>query len=476
MRRQSTPVLSSALLLVFAVALVGCDQTPNSPEDFRVQGTMDSPAALTLTPDLAPEFTVEYQGLESVPSIDAPSRIGVEMVGEPQGNPSETGSATWRLSLDGEVENLLEQDNVLIRGSTVGGREVVDTLAASVTTSLTVQAEFTSSFYTFADYEGDVTIDNYGLEEDFTPSPEEFESEPYENSPEGSNGIRFLEIDATSGGAVSIERQMNLPNSDFFSFLIRPASSLFTLTITMTEETGGGEVRRELELPIPPGDDWLKVGIPFGLFGEDFNPVDSRSGGNGPLISVRLSADADVEYAVDEMLFGIGPTEGESFKARAELHDFEETNLAFGPPFSPNNTFGFSTVGDEDFMVANESDGITARSIGPDAPNFGYDTGGGGFDTGTTFVMVDVDGDDVLSFLVKDTEGGGEIDASLSADGFSGSVTVGPFPQGEWERVEIPIQEFGDPAAALDPGISGSFFGLNVDGEIFVDDIKIMPK
>ncbi|PSQ89377.1 MAG: hypothetical protein BRD30_05795, partial [Bacteroidetes bacterium QH_2_63_10] len=289
-----------------------------------------------------------------------------------------------------------------------------------------------------------------------------------ENQPPGSNGIRFMEIDAASGGSVTINRAINLPNSDFFSFLIRQASSSFSLTITMIEETGGGTASHQLSLPIPAGDQWLKIGVPFGFFGGEFNPVDSRSGGNGPLVGIRLSADQNVQYAVDEMLFGI-----EGTGPRAELHDFEETNLAFGPPLT-DNTYGFSTIGvDDNPMVANASDGYTARSISGNS-EFGYDTGGGLFPP-PDFVRVDVDGNDVLSFLVKDLSGDTQLDVELrSSGGFFEAITVENFPQGEWERVEIPIDSLGDPAVALDPGISG--IRAANSGEFLIDDIKIMPK
>lgn len=502
MSRLFTTARCFGLLVLFAVALVGCDETPNSPESFRLQGTMDSsPSSFTASSEVSPEFAVDFQGLQGFPTAEIASEaFELDRIAE-EGSP-ENGERRWRLSVTGEIQETLIREPVLIRGTDTEGREIVDTLSVFATSVLSLQADFTSSFYTFADYEGDVTMENYALGEDFTP--DEIETEPYEfgqrtietsggtqfqltnpepdpgladgeNSPEGSNGVRFMQVDGSPDGSLTIERRMNLPNSNFFSFLIQQANDPFTLTLTLTEETGGGTADRQIAFTVPPGSEWLKIGVPFSEINESLNPVDSRSGGNGPLVSVRLSADANVQYAVDEMLFGVGPTEQEPFRARAELHDFEASNLAFGPPFSPANSFGFSTVGDEGgAMVANESDGYTARTI--DAGFFGYDTGGGGFPP-PNFVRVDVDGDDVLSMLVKDVEGGGEFTVQLrSSEGFFQDVTRGGFPQGEWQRVEIPISELGDPPVALDPGLSGINFGVSTDGTVLVDDIKIMAK
>lgn len=502
MSRLPTAPFCLGLLVLFAIGLVGCDQTPSSADEFGIQGTMDSsPSSFTASSEVSPEFGVDFQGLQDFPTAEIESdAFEISQVSE-EGSP-ENGERRWQLSVVGEIEETLIQAPVRIRGTDTEGRQIVDTLSVFATSVLSLQADFTSSFYTFADYEGDVTMENYALGEGFTPDG--IETEPYEagqrtieasggtqfeltnpepdpgladgqNSPAGSNGVRFMRVTGSPEGSLTIERRMNLPNSNFFSFLIRQASDPFTLTLTLTEETGSGTADRQIAFTVPPGSEWLKIGVPFSEINESLSPVDSRSGGNGPLVSVRLSADANVQYAVDEMLFGIGPTDQESFRARAELHDFEESNLAFGPPFSPANSFGFSTVGDEgEFMVASESDGYTARTI--DAGFFGYDTGGGGFPP-PNFVRVDVDGDDVLSMLVKDLEGGGGLTVQLrSSEGFFNDVTRGGFPQGEWQRVEIPISELGDPPVALNPGLSGINFGISTDGTVLVDDIKIMPK
>lgn len=501
MSRLCTPARCLGLLVLFAVGLVGCDQTPSSVEEFDIQGTMNTPLSLVVTPELEPTFTVEYQGLESPPSIEAPSRIGVEAVGEPQGDPRDAGNRSWKLSLAVDnIDELLVQDPVLIRGNTINGKDVVDTLSAVATTSLPVQTDFTSSFYTLADYEGDVTSENYEFGESFTPDT--VETEPYEggqrtiettggtevslinadpdpgtpsgeNRPQGSNGVRFLEIDGASGGSVTIDRVIDLPNSDFFSFLVRQASSTFSLTITMIEETGGGTTSRDLNLPIPAGNQWFKITVPFEFFGEDFNPVDPRSGGNGPLVSIRLSSNQNVVYAIDELLFGIQGT-----GPQAEFHDFEETTLAFGPPLS-DNTFGFSTSRPADVdpnpMVSDSSDGYTSRLVSGSA-TWGYDLIGGAFGS-EHGARVDVDGDDVLSFLVKDRSGESSFEISFQSDGDLGeAVLVDDLPQGEWERVEIPMSSFGTPQDALDPGLRGFNVANQGGADFLIDDIKIMPK
>jgi len=488
MSRFFTTARCLGVFVLLAIGLVGCDETPSSVEEFDIQGTMNSPSSAVVTPDLEPEFTVEYQGLTEPPTIEAPSRIGVESVGEPEGSPRDGGSARWRLTLDVDnIDELLVQDPVLIRGNEINGGEVVDTLSATVTTSLSVQTNFTSSFLTAADYEGDVGTESYIPTETDTeepafegdartittaggtnaniinPDPEGFATPSATNQPEGSNGVRFLEVEGSSGGAVTINRRTNLPNLDFMTFMVRQASAGFSLTIALVEETGSGTTRRELELPIPAGSEWLKLGVPFGFFGENFNPVDPRSGGNGPLTSIEFSADGDVTYAVDEILFG---TEEEG--PRVEFHDFERSNSAYGPPFCTGNDYAFSD------SVATASDGYTSSFVsGTDC--FGYNYGDGF--AGVALGFLDVDGDDVLSFRARGASDTTEVDAFLESfeGGFNGdqAVTVSP-PNNAWEQFEIPLNELGNDPSALDGSLHN--IGFNARGEFLIDDIKIMPK
>jgi hypothetical protein len=489
MSRFFTTARCLGVLVFFAIGLVGCDQTPSSVEEFEVQGTMNSPSSLVVTPDLQPEFEVEYQGLQEPPTIDTPSRIGVESLGEAKGSPRDGGSKRWRLTLGVDnIDELLVQDAVLIRGTEINGGEVVDTLSATATTSLSVQTNFSSSFLNVADFEGDVGTESYvpttdsGVEEPafegnartistsggtevnvINPDPDGFGTPDATNQPEGSNGVRFLEVEGTSSGSVTIERRTSLPGLDFMTFMVRQASATFSLTITLVEETGSGATRRELELPIPAGSEWLKMGIPFGFFGDEFNPVASRSGGNGPLTSIEFSADGDVTYAIDEILFGteeVGP--------RVEFHDFERSNLAYGPPFCTGNSYAFAD------SVAAASDGYTSHSVsGTDC--FGFNYGDGFAEVALGFV--DVDGNDVLSFRAQGASDTTEVEAFIESfeGGFNGdqAVTVNP-PNGAWEQFEIPLNELGSDPSALKGNLHN--VGFNAVGEFLIDDIKIMPK
>ena len=480
--RRSATICTGLLLLASLGWLTGCDTFDSSPsevEDFDIQENMNTPTGRTVTPDLNPEFSVSYQGLAAPPTASvAGTLLAVDTVAT-EGDPARGGERRWRLRLTQDnIEETLAQASVLVEGRTTGGRTITDTLAVSATTTLQVQREFTSSFAAVADYEGDVTADAYGGNdpdtEAYPGSQRVIETSggtattivnsgfsQSTNQPAGSNGVRFLDIDGSGSGSVTINRWLSAPDADLFSFLIRPAGSSFNLTVTLTEEAGSEAQSYELELPIPAGGGWLKIGVPFEFF-EGLNPVAERAGGNGPLTSISFSADSDVTYAVDELIFG---TEGVG--GRAEFHDFERTTLAYGPPFCGGNTYGFVTGKD---AVAAASDGLTARRLSGEAC-FGYNYGN---------LYVDVDGNDVVSFRARgstETDGADEVEIFLETSGgggFGGAVTR-TAPDGEWATFEVPISAFGnDPSVLLNPGITN--VGFNARGTFLLDDVKIMPK
>ncbi len=480
MRRSA--VLLTGLLLLSLGGLAGCDTFEDSPsevEDFDIQENMITPSARTVTPDLNPQFAVSYQGLSEPPSVEASSDIlSIETLST-EGDANRGGERSWQLSLATEsLDEILRQEELRIQGITEEGNTITDTLSVAATTTLAVEQNFESSYATIADYEGDVTSDTYGDNEvdteSYSGSQRQIEVSggttttlanssfsQSDNQPSGSNGVRFLEIDGSSSGSVTIQRWISVPNSDVFTFLVRPAATSFNLTITLTEETGDGTTSYDFELPIPAGGDWLKIGIPFEFF-EGFNPVASRAGGNGPLTSISFAADQGVSYAIDELIFG-----KEGVGGRAEFHDFERTTLAYGPPFG-SNTFGFAMGTDS---ISAQSDGLTSRRISGES-FFGYNYGQ---------LYLDVDGNDVISFRAKGstkTERADEVEVFLETPGGAGGFgdpVSRVAPEGSWQKFEIPVSDLGsDPSALQNPGINN--IGFNADGTFLLDDVKIIPK
>lgn len=491
MRRSSTTTIG--ILILALVGLVGCDAFENgssSVQDFDIQGNMLTPSGRTVTPELAPTFAVEYQGLSGSPTASTSSDILEINTISTEGEPQQGGLRTWRVNLTvDEIQETLAQETVVVEGNTADGRAIADTLSVSATTTLSVTRDFASSFFTIADYEGDVT-DNF---DGSAASSEEYDGSQREvstsgetdfsiindpsdglpegtNQPSGSNGVRFMEIEGSGSGSLTINRWVNLPDSDQMSFLIRPASSSFTLTVTLNERTSGGMESHELELPVPPGGDWIKIGVPFRFF-DGFNPVAERSGGDGPLTSVQFSADANVTYAVDEIVFG-----EEGVGGRTELHDFEQSTSAYGG-FTGGASFGFAPAPDS---VSASSDGLTSRLL-RGAGSWGYNYGGA-FGP-PALVFLDADLNDVFTFSAKgstETSGSDEVTVSIAVPngegGFDSSVTR-VLEDDTWQTFEIPLSEFGanpDPSALRDPGIRSFDFGFN--GELLIDDIKIEPR
>jgi len=479
MRRFATTI--GTLLLASLVGLTGCDNSPTSVEDFPVQANLvtPNPEAIAVSRESSPEFEVSYQGLQEPPTAEVlgSQDIRIEVLSQ-EGNPQSEASSRFRASLDTDViDSPIKNIPVLLSGTTSGGETVTDTISAFSSTKLSVRPDFSSSFISLADYEGDVDSTTYCGQ---SPDTEPYEggqraiqtsgasvsvttSSDAENTPSGSNGIRFLGINTTSaGGSATIQRRMNLPNSDEFSFLVRASTvQQFDLTLGFTEEDGGSETTYEYTIPIPRGIGWIKIGVPFSEISDDFTPVASRSGGDGPLVSVTLTADASVSYAVDELLFGAQAT-----GPRAELHDFERSPCAYGPPFS-GGTFGFTDD------VADQSDGFTARTL-EGIGFFGYNFGAYGDSPSPAFL--NVDGDDVLSFLGKGIGDDRELYVFLEGPGnfTNGSGQTNTLPEGRWKRFEIPLSELGDDPSALSEGLSNVGFGGC--SNCVVDDLKILPK
>ncbi|MFB6278932.1 MAG: hypothetical protein ABEK75_05465 [Salinibacter sp.] len=502
MRRLSTICATIATFTVLVVGLAGCDSSPNSIEDFDVQGTLDSPAGITVIPSVSPSFTVSYQGLENPPTASFASSAGDYSIEQDSvtGDPVQGGTSQWTVTLTAaQIEEAIQTAGLVIEGTDQSsGRAIRDTVSVVSTTKLLASTNFTSSFLTIADYEGDV--DSTNIVDDGTPNTLE-NDEPYtgdqrsiqtssasttlknadpsgfalpqgsDNTPQGSNGVRSLTVSTSGGnGSVTIQRDMNLPDSDAFSFLVKPAAQSFTLTLTFTELDGDSEVSHDLQVPVNPGTGWLRLGIPFSEINQDLDPVAPRSGGNGGLVSITLTADKPVSFGVDQMLFGT--ISNEEFLGRAEFHDFERSTNAYGSPFGGGSNRMFRFL--EENLAAG-SDGLWARRV-TDADGFGYNYGGGLGPPAMAFL--DVDGNDVLSFYGKGFGESRTIDVFVEspAGGSPSSAVTRTLPADSWQKIEIPLSAFGSPGPSdfLDPGIRN--VGFEACGDCGIDDIKIVPK
>ncbi|MFB6273947.1 MAG: hypothetical protein ABEL51_13735 [Salinibacter sp.] len=463
--RNSTFLPALLLLTVFGFVAVGCDKSPTSVEDFNVQPNVEiskSSLSLTLTSaQSTTSFQVSYQGLESVPTAKGTGILTMKKKST-SGSPK-NGKQVWSVGADGSVSGITEE-TVVVRSQT-GKREIVDSLTVRVS-PFTVTSQFSAGFATIADYEDAQRDSSTTGGTSFTLQTNSNNN----NDPVGSNGISYLEIDATASGAAVFERRASAPNSDRFTFLVRPSPNTdFNLTLTFTEETGGGTTDHQITVPVNAGSQWLKYGIVFSQIGADFNPVAQRAGGNGPLTKVKFSADADVTYAVDELMLGTANA------TQVEIMDFERTTGAYGPPFCPPS---FSNSND----VATNSDGFTSRSVEGNGC-FGYNYGGGLGPPANLFL--DVEASDVLSVRVKASQGDSlEMFVETIDDNGDGTNDGGyntgnsetvALPVGQWGTVEVRLDSLGnDPAALKSPGIRNVGFTMRGNNpDILIDDIKI---
>lgn len=451
MRRTATLLFSVFLTVILSVGLVGCDDSPTSVEDFEIQPNVEvseSSLSLALTSaESTTSFEVSYQGLESAPTAQGTGVLSLTKTSE-NGSP-ESGKQMWSVGADGSVSGIVEE-SVIVRSPTKD-KEIVDTLSVTVS-PFSVTSEFSAGFISVADYE-DAQRDSSGTGGTTITLQR---SDNGSNNPAGTNGAAYLEIDASGSGAAVFQRRASAPNSDRFTFLVKPADTDFDLTLTFTEETGSGTTDHQITVPVNAGNEWLKYGIAFSQIGADFDPVAQRAGGNGPLAKVELSASKDVTYSVDELLLGTANA------SQVEIMDFERTTLAYGPPFCPPS---FSNTNN----VAPESDGFTAQSI----------EGGGCFGYNYSNLYPAVSGDDVVSVRASASEGDSLFVAVEGNDGAGGytygaGVTVA-LPTGGWGVVEIPFSALGDsPGALKDAGVSNvGFEARGADPDFVIDDIKI---
>lgn len=443
MHRTATASLSFLTAFLLSFALVGCDSSPTSVQDFDVQPNMQSPSSgLSLViAEGSTSFDVSYQGLDAHPEAQGSGALTVSKSTE-SGTPRE-GSQQWNLTYEESPDGII-QESVYITG-TRGDRQISDTLSVTVS-RFVVTNSFAADFAAIADFEDE--------QRDSTALGGATMAITSSNVATNSNGNNALEITDTPTGSVRFDRRASAPNANRFSFLAY-ADESFDLTFTFTEETGAGETTHEVTVPIQGGGEWTQYGVAFSQIGENFNPVASRAGGNGPLVSVEASANSNVTYVIDELLLA------EDDEARIEIMDFERTGLAYGPPFCP------PTFQKTSNNLANTADGFTAQTI----------EGGGCFGYNYSLSLA-VEGSDVVSFRANASAGDSLqvfLETPDGEGGFGDAVTVG-LPNGEWGKVEVPISDLGDSPGALDDsGLSNVGFTAAGDNPDFaIDDIKIM--
>ena len=444
MRRTATSSLSIFLILVLGVALVGCDSSPTSVQDFEVQPNLEA-SSNSLSLVLAQgntSFQTSYQGLDSHPQAEGTGGLSLEKSNE-SGTP-EDGSQEWSVGYTESPDGVV-QENIILR-SAGGGGEVVDTLSVTVSRFI-VRSSFSNTSAVIADYEGSQrSLSTTG------GTSAAFDSTVVSQN---SAGVASLMIEGSPNGSATISRRTNAPDSDRFSFLVHPdPSTSFTLTLTFTEETGGGTTTHEVDVPVEAGDQWLEYGIAFSQIGDDFNPVASRSGGNGPFVSVEMSADANATYYVDGLSFDSGD------RMVAEIHDFDRTSFEY-------SCVTLSTSND----VADASDGFNSREI----------DGSGCFGYNYATLRADLSPDGVISARVNASEGD-ELYIFLetrngNAGGYEyGNGTTVTLPTGGRQTIAGTASNPGDDVAALqDPGLQN--IGLeSTQGNtstFLIDDIRL---
>jgi hypothetical protein len=409
-------------------------------QDFDVQPNMETPSSglsLVLAQGSA-SFDINYQGLDAHPEAQGSGALAVSKSTE-SGTPRD-GSQQWTLTYEESPDGVV-QESVFITGNR-GGEEIRDTVSVTVS-RFVVTNSFSADFATIADFE-DEQRDSTAL----GGASMQITS----NVATNSNGNSALEITDTPSGSVRFDRRASAPNTNRFSFLVYSDES-FDLTFTFTEETGGGEATHEVTVPVEGSGEWTQYGVAFSQISEDFNPVASRAGGNGPLVSIEASANSNVTYRLDELFLA----EGE--EARVEIMDFERTGLAYGPPFCPPSFQKTNNVG-------GMTDGFTAQTVSGEGC-FGYNYS----------LSLEVEGSDVVSFRANGSSGD-SLQVFVEADGaggFGSSVTV-PLPVDEWGQVQVPLSELGNDMGSLsDPGVTNVGFTAVGDSPDFaIDDIKIM--
>lgn len=470
MRLLSKLSLLTVFLLFIGAVLSGCDESPTSAEDFKIQPGLElSASELIFVNGQTPSPTIEldYQGLDEAPSV-ASSLSDLEAAKiEEEGSPKD-GQQTWKLEYKAELSGNFVDDTLSVT-ATGNGREFEKTVPVRVNNPISVVTNFEGT-YAFA----------VGYETGFANGPENGAGEQFEVKESGgstaqveseqfaekSNGKSSLAIDASAGDPITMVRRVSAPGSDVFSFLLKPDSQTdFTLTIGFTEETPSGLETRTVEVDVPSGTDWRKYNLAVGQLYTDFDPVAQRANGNGPLVEISMTTDKNVSYNVDELLMGT------SEKARIEINDFQTTSFAYG---------AFSDIEfEETSNVATNSSGFTARTISySDGDNFfGYN-----FD----HLSPHVSGTDEVAIRLGQVSLGFNLYVFIETHGdvggyaYDGGKEVAVSAGDSWQEITVPIGDLGqDPSVLASDGIRNVGFEIRRAGSssqtisFAIDDIRI---
>ncbi len=456
----ATRLLGVALVLLWSVTLVGCDDEISSVEDLDIQPSLESPSSVSLTlldADSRTDFSVSYQGLDEVPTAQGSGNLVVELA-EESGSAPQGGERRWTVGYNGSVSGVAEETiTITTRGE---GETIEEELSVTISPFI-IQTDFQPEFVVVEDYEAEF-VDESGAGNPVSQRPVTTEGGSAvtiqsEQVSENSNGVNAARIDAVAGGTVTMESTVSAPGADRFTFLVRSPNEAFNLTLTFVEESDAGTTEHVIEVPISEAQSWRQYGIGFSQIGEDFDPVAARAGGSGSLQSVSLSTDADVSFQVDEFMLGTqqGPI--------AEINDFETTGNAY-------ITFSEASFGFTD-QVADNALGARARDLA-NVNFFGYNQSG---------IRIANGSEGVLKFRIGNIEEATDLRVFLETaaddnDGFG--FDNGPILSFEassgWQDVEVPLSEMGENPSAVANGLTNVGFQNEGGGAGFlIDDIRL---
>lgn len=428
-------------LAFVGVMLAGCDESPTSVEDFEIQPSVNpSTSSLTFTQGEAPTFEITYQGLDSAPQLEGAEGLAFEKV-EETGSPETSGRQTWAVSYKGEVPSAGSVEETITIHVTGGGREIAKTIGLVINSPISVSETFENSFAVVNDYEAE-------QREVVVSGGTAVETVSGDVVASNSNGLHALRVEDSGSGSVTFERETNAPGQGVFTFLVKPDPSTdFTLSVTFVDEANSQEQVYTAEVPVAAGSGWRRVTMATQQLFEGFNPVAQRSGGDGPLLSVSMSADQSVTYVVDELAFGTseGPT--------IEVNDFEQVTFAYMA----------------DTITAADTDQVGEMSDGPTAHSLTWSGGGSFFGynyqvNGGPALFLDASEGSLEMIVGRVTKGFTLFVFLETGDGtfgYGGGVEV-PVQAGEsFREVEIPLSSLGGNLAALsNPGITNLGFEI----------------